>query len=138
MASEKQVKKYLADWFQLGKKLVVDQNEQLPSPLFENGHYSDAFEACWRAASCPQFGHKSYLQGTEITLAELLDDHWEITSCARCTMPIALPISGVAGAVCPCHDLPSWPNTALPKPRQAVNTQVSLREICRRLVSSDD
>ncbi|MCC5898734.1 MAG: hypothetical protein JJU32_12575 [Phormidium sp. BM_Day4_Bin.17] len=136
MASETQVKKYLADWFQLGKRLVVDQQPQLPSPLFESGRYSDAFETCWRSVSCPQHCHKSYLEGTEISIAELLNDRWDITDCARCAMPIPLPISGVGGAVCPCHDLPSWPNTDLPKPRQAVSTQTSLREICRRLVSS--
>ncbi|TVR14279.1 MAG: hypothetical protein EA395_02915 [Phormidium sp. GEM2.Bin31] len=138
MASETQVKKYLADWFQLGKRLVVDHKAQLPCPLFEGGRYSEAFETCWRSVSCPQLSHKSYLEGTELTVAELLDDGWEITPCARCAMPIPLPISGTGGGVCPCHDLPTWPNNSLPQPRQAVNPQASLREICRRLVSSQD
>ncbi|WP_159787729.1 hypothetical protein [Sodalinema gerasimenkoae] len=138
MASETQVKKYLADWFQLGKTLVVDQQLQLPSPLFEGSRYSEAFEHCWRSVCCPQLRHRSYLEGTEISIAELLDDRWDITACARCAMPIPLPISGIGGSVCPCHDLPSWPNTDLPQPRQPVNTQIGLREICRRLVSHDE
>jgi len=138
MASETQVKQYLADWFQLGKKLLINDHAELPHPLFEGSDYSRAFERCWAAVSCPQLSYNCYLEGTETSIGQLLDEDWEIAPCARCTMPVALPVAGVSPVLCPCHDLPSWPNLNLPKPRKPVNTQVSLREICRRLVAKPD
>lgn len=139
MATETQVKQYLAYWFQLGKKVVLGNTgaSELPQPIFYGDRYSHAFENCWATVSAPESG-ACYLEGTEVTLAELLDDCWEIVPCARCEMPIPLRSRGWSGANCPCADLPSWPNSELPQPRLPSNTQVSLRAICRRLVDERD
>lgn len=132
MASDTQVKQYLANWFQLGKKLIVNNQAELPSSLFEGKDYSRAFERCWTTVSCPKLSYRSYLEGTEISIGQLLDDDWDIHPCARCTMPIALPVAGVSPAQCPCHDLPSWPNMDFPKPRQPMIKQLEQAVVWER------
>ncbi|MBO9999608.1 MAG: hypothetical protein J7641_11485 [Cyanobacteria bacterium SID2] len=139
MASETQVKDYLAHWFQLGKKIVIGNmgESRLPEPIFEGNRYSQAFEDCWQLCLSPESGD-CYLEGTLKTVADLLASNWEIVACARCQMPVPMPLQGLSCLECPCHDLPSWPNEDLPKPRLPINTQVSLREICSRLIELDD
>ncbi|MDY6786037.1 MAG: hypothetical protein SW833_26400 [Cyanobacteriota bacterium] len=132
-----QVKKYLAHWFQLGKKVVNRQSQQtfLPRPLFEGASYSKEFERCWEAVS----GSKSdefYLEGADCTIAELLSPAWEIASCSRCEMPIPVKSLGVPSLNCPCSDLAGWPNTELPQPRSAVESQVCLQRIRTRLAQT--
>lgn len=136
MASEAQVKRYIAYWFQLGKQVVLSHLDQklLPKPIFEGDRYSLAFENCWQLLRSPD-ARDGYLEGTDVTVCELLEAEWEIVACARCDMPIPLRSRGIAGSVCPCHDLPFWPDDRLPRPKHPVNTQVSLRAICQRLVS---
>lgn len=134
MASEEQVRQYLAHWFQLGKKVLIDNGQQalLPEPVFRGDRYSQEFEDCWRRIISPLAG-ESHLEGTHETIAELLTSEWEIILCSRCVMPIPLPTRGLPPECCPCFDLPLWPNTDVPKPRSAVNTKSHLRDICDRL-----
>jgi hypothetical protein len=49
MATQDQVREFLAHWFQLGKPVVLaeDRGECLPSPMFYKGGYSQSFEDCW-------------------------------------------------------------------------------------------
>ncbi|MDC0832063.1 hypothetical protein AY599_19835 [Leptolyngbya valderiana BDU 20041] len=140
MASETQVKQYLAYWFQLGKKLVVEKSGEtlLPEPIFHGDRYSQAFNDCWELCVSPDSGD-CYLEGTQQTVRQLLEPQWDIDPCARCQMPVPILLHGTPScATCPCHDLSFWPNDELPKPRLQVNTQVSLREICRRIVETGD
>ncbi len=135
MASVDQVKKYLAHWFQLGKEVVLGGGREtvLPQPVLQGNGYSAEFEACWQRLLTPDAGD-CYLQGTEITIAALLSDRWEVIDCARCEMPVPQAIAGLPPLLCPCHDLHGWPNAELPAPRSPVNTHHYLGSIRERLL----
>ncbi len=130
MASESQVRSYLAAWFQLGKKLYLQNGKEtlLPQPVIFGDRYSTQFENCWQKIIATQ-GKDSYLEGTEVSIAELLSPSWEIQDCARCTMPVPLVSLGIACSQCPCFDLLSWPNSQLPAPRSPVNSFAHLNRI---------
>ncbi len=134
MASEVEVKKYLAHWFQLGKRVILNnaQEKLLPNPVIRGNGYSPAFEDCWQRILAANQGN-SYLVGTEETIAELLSPSWEISSCANCEMPVPTKTLGIPTLSCPCQDIPNWPNTEIPQPRLPVNTQKSLSSIRNRL-----
>lgn len=135
MASVELVKKYLAHWFQLGKQVRVrgGRTALLPQPILQGDRYSLEFEACWQQLMAPEAGD-CYLEGTTITLAELLTDRWEVIECARCEMPIPQAIAGLPPAACPCHDLTDWPNDELPSPRSPISTTNYLNQIRQRLL----
>ncbi|MEL6380928.1 MAG: hypothetical protein AAFQ89_00345 [Cyanobacteria bacterium J06626_18] len=136
MASVSQVKSYLAYWFQLGKPVIFhkSQTQCLPSPLFQGNQFSPAFEQCWQQVA--QNTADCYLLGTEQTIAELLDGEWDITACARCNMPVPMPVRIVDTSACPCADLPTWPNDEMPQPRMGVSNTSHLQNIHQRLVAS--
>ncbi|MGB3533317.1 MAG: hypothetical protein WBA13_07350 [Microcoleaceae cyanobacterium] len=134
MASQHQVKEYLAYWFQLGKKVVLRNGEefQLPRPILQRENYSPEFETCWQKVLAPQSGD-CYLEGTDQTIAELLSPAWEIHDCARCEMPVPIPIKGFPSSCCPCFDLSNWPDSEMPQPRLMVSSQNHLSDLCQRL-----
>ena len=133
MASEQAVKEYLAYWFQLGKKVVIGSNQTvIPQQIMQGGGYSKEFENCWQQITAPNV-RNSYLEGTPETISELLTENWQISPCARCTMPVPRLDVGIASLLCPCTDLSNWPNTKLPAPRSPVNSQAKLTDICDRL-----
>ena len=134
MASPEKVKQYLACWFQLGKKLLLDTGETivLSEPAVRGDRYSAEFEACWQKIMA-QEGKHYYLEGTESTIDLLLSPAWEIVSCARCSMPIPRIEIGMQALSCPCTDLPSWPNFELPMPRPPVNSNSRMDKIRNRL-----
>ncbi|MBD2094152.1 hypothetical protein H6F90_03170 [Trichocoleus sp. FACHB-591] len=137
MASEQQVRQYLAYWFQLGKKVVIDngQTALLPEPVIQGDRYSQEFEDCWQLVRAPESGD-CHLEGTHQTIAELLSPAWDIMGCARCSMPVPLPIIGTPDLECPCIDLPNWPNMEVPLPRAPISSQSRLIEIRDRLMKS--
>ena len=106
MASPDQVRRYLAYWFQLGKKLIVrnGQSEILPCPALWGDRYSPEFEACWQQVIADS-GQHYHLEGTSQTVADLLGSAWEIESCAWREMPVPMPDLGLLSANCPCTDL---------------------------------
>ncbi len=128
------VKAYLAHWFQLGKKLYAQsgRTEICPSSVLVPGGFSAEFEACWNYITSDQAGD-CYLEGTDETIAELRQQHWEIVNCARCAMPIALPKNGIAPFHCPCAGLENWPNIELPTPRGPMDSQAHLSNLQSRL-----
>jgi hypothetical protein len=134
MASEHQVKQYLAYWFQLGKRVLVrgGQTGLLPQPVIRGDRYSPEFEDCWRKLRSADAGD-CYLEGTSQTIAELLSPAWELNPCSRCSMPVPVKSLGIANLECPCVDVPNWPNTEIPQPRAPINSQTSLGEIRDRL-----
>jgi hypothetical protein len=132
MASPDHVKQYIAYWFQLGKHLVLSQGELVLPPVFEGDHYSPAFEACWQQV-LEKGGQNCYLEGTIQTIADLLSSQWDISSCARCSMPVPMVHLGIHSAPCPCFDLPTWPNPDLPQPRSPVDSRNQLQQIRDRL-----
>ena len=142
MASEQEVKQYLAYWFQLGKKVYVRNGQDALQPasiLKRNGTdtgYSHEFEACWQQIRTAGMGN-CYLEGTNQTLAEMLTQQWEISACARCEMPIPVQSAGIPDPSCPCDDLSTWPNTELPQPRSPVDSQSRLSGIRDRLLQLD-
>ncbi|MDX2214288.1 MAG: hypothetical protein SFY66_13445 [Oculatellaceae cyanobacterium bins.114] len=134
MASPDEVRRYLAYWFQLGKKLIVEnQEELLPRPVLWGDRYSPEFEKCWQRVIA-QGGQNVHLEGTNQTLAELLSSAWEISPCARCEMPVPTLDLGVRDPLCPCSDLPFWPDTESPQPREPISNQDHLTQIRDRLL----
>jgi hypothetical protein len=130
MASPENVKRYLAYWFQLGKKVIIKNGDEavLPQSVL-NGHcYSDEFEKCWQIVTDLQ-NKDCYLEGTSQTIQELLSSRWAITPCARCEMPVAMIDLGIQGALCACDDLDNWPNNELPPPRAPIDSQEIIEEI---------
>ena len=138
MASQQEVKQYLAYWFQLGKKVAIGNGKAslLLKEVIKGDRYSDEFEECWQKIISPAAGN-CYLEGTQETIAELLSPAWAVNPCARCTMPVPVSNVGMPPELCPCSDLSNWPNTELPPPRSPVNTQDQLRGIRDRLLGSD-
>ncbi|NJL44768.1 MAG: hypothetical protein HC922_01520 [Leptolyngbyaceae cyanobacterium SM2_3_12] len=137
MATQEQVRDFLAHWFQLGKPVVLGakRGECLPAPIFHLGHYSSEFEDCWQQILLTK-GQDCYLKGTTQTVADMLTPGWDITTCARCTMPVAIPSVGLMKFPCPCHDLPTWPNYDVPVPRAAVDDGQHLSDIQQRIEST--
>ncbi|WP_250125401.1 hypothetical protein [Chroococcidiopsis sp. CCMEE 29] len=136
MASEQEVRQYLAYWFQLGKKVLIRNGQEslLPQPVIQGDRYSQEFEDCWQQILAAESGD-SYLEGTEETVTQLLTPGWNVSSCARCEMPVPIRNIGMPPLSCPCNDLSSWPNTEVPAPRSPVNTQAQLTDIRNRLLS---
>jgi len=134
MASQEQIRSFLAHWFQLGKPVVLagDRDEGLPCPVYYKNGYSQSFEECWQRIMESR-GEGCYLKGTTQTVAEMMTSGWEVTPCARCEMPVAVPTLGTMKFPCPCHDLHTWPNYDVPTPRMAVDDGHHLGEIHRRL-----
>ncbi|MDX2100406.1 MAG: hypothetical protein SFW36_21735 [Leptolyngbyaceae cyanobacterium bins.59] len=136
MASQHQIRQYLAYWFQLGKRVMIRNGNValLPQPVIEGDRYSKAFEQCWEQIQATNAGD-CYLEGTSQTIAQLLTPGWDILPCSRCSMPIPMPNIGLRSLDCPCSDLPQWPNTEIPAPRGPVSTQARLLEIRDRLTN---
>lgn len=136
MASSEQVKTYLACWLQLGKKLVHHQQDKidLSQPVVNGARYSTEFETYWQQILAQQ-GKDYYLEGADCTIADLLSSGWEISTCARCQMPIPRLELGLQDPACPCVDVPLWPNTNLPLPRAPINSQIKIGQIRENLVA---
>lgn len=134
MASEHNVRQYLAYWFQLGKRLMTHNGQQAVkvSSVIAGDRYSDEFEACWKLALSPESGD-CYIEGTDQTIAELMSPAWEINPCARCAMPVPMRSLGMPPSECPCFDLPNWPDSQLPQPRSPISTSASLQKLRDRL-----
>jgi hypothetical protein len=134
MASERDVKQYLAYWLQLGKPVMIrgGQVSLLPRPVIAGDRYSQEFEDCWQQVISPASGD-CYLEGTNQTIAELLTPAWDVNPCARCSMPVPIRNVGVTSLECPCINLPDWPNLEIPLPRAPINNQAVLSKIRDRL-----
>ncbi|NJR51256.1 MAG: hypothetical protein HC780_18460 [Leptolyngbyaceae cyanobacterium CSU_1_3] len=134
MASETQVRHYLAYWFQLGKRVFIHNGKEAlqPRPIISADRYSDEFESCWQRIQSADAGD-CYLEGTNETIAQLLSPAWEMSSCARCAMPVPLPGAGMPAESCPCFDLSNWPDSETPSPRSPVSSQTLLSQIRDRL-----
>lgn len=135
MASEKDVRHYLAYWFQLGKRVLSRNGREahLPNPIMRGDRFSNEFEECWQHLKHPSSGD-CYLEGTDQTVDQLLSSTWEISDCARCDMPIPASVTGMPPHSCPCSDLPTWPNTDLPQPRLPIDNRDRLDKIRSRLL----
>lgn len=134
MASEAEVKRYLAYWLQLGKKVVIGNGNLTlqPQSVIAGDRYSQEFENIWQQILSPESGD-CYLEGTIQTITELLTPRWDLKACVRCEMPVPLINIGMAPESCPCNDLPMWPNTEVPLPREPVDSKTRLNTIRDRL-----
>ncbi|MEM9543861.1 MAG: hypothetical protein AAGA60_30805 [Cyanobacteria bacterium P01_E01_bin.42] len=134
MATQEQVKDYLACWFQLGKGLEVTEDEQIVrfKSILHGDRYSREFENCWQKI-LQSNGRGFILEGTHQGVDELLSCDWEILACYRCHMPIPMPESKPQSLPCPCADLPGWPNLELPRPRAPIDSRSHLGRICDRV-----
>ena len=139
MAEATQVKKYLAYWFQLGKKIKISsQNRSLLPKKILNGYvYSSEFEELWALVTQDLHPEDCYLEGTNQTIGQLLSSEWEITDCARCGMPVPIIQLGMQNNSCVCDDLENWPNNELPNPRSPVNNQQKLIRIRESLLDKE-
>ena len=130
MASKTEVKKYLAYWFQLGKKVFINNGAASlqPQKVVDGESYSEDFEECWQQVISSKSG-ECYLEGTQQTVTELLSPEWDMVSCSRCEMPVPLKNLGMPSLLCPCNDVLNWPNNELPRPREPVTSQEQLTKI---------
>jgi hypothetical protein len=130
MASPEKVKRYLAYWFQLGKKVIVNNGKEavLPQTVFNGSSYSQEFEDCWQKVKNPENGD-CYLENTLQTIQQLLSSQWDIQSCSRCEMPVPMIEIGIQPNLCTCSDLDNWHNNELPSPRDAINSNNKLDKI---------
>jgi hypothetical protein len=133
MVPEVDLKTFVACWMQLGKGICQSNGEVVHlDTVVQGGRYSDDFEALWHRIFHVN-GQSYYLEGTTVALNTLSQSDWEILQCARCSMPVVMPIAGVASCICPCHDLAGWPNSEVPLPRPPINTSAYLGRISQRL-----
>jgi len=139
MASPDQVKRYLAHWLQLGRKIYTHNGDRsvLPDPVIEGNRYSKAFEDCWQTLSSDDSG-ECYLEDTDQTIAELLTAQWEIILCCRCAMPVPMTVGSMESKNCPCINFSSWPNLDLPLPRSPVDNKTALSSIRQRLLQTSE
>jgi hypothetical protein len=129
MALEADVKKYVACWMQLGTKVWFRNGQPAQvAQVVRRGRYTSEFEIFWNNI-CKQPNGDVHLDGTEITFQELMSNNWDIVSCARCTMPVAMTSAGVQPLGCPCQGLENWPNTELPCPRAPIDDLARLKSI---------
>ena len=134
MASHDQVRKYIAYWFQLGKKVLTRNGQEALTPqvVLSGDRYTQEFEACWDKVLSSESGD-CYLEGTNQTIEKLLSPEWDISPCPRCLMPIPFSVKGMSPEYCPCFDLPHWPDTEMPSPRSPISSKLYLLNICERL-----
>ncbi|MEB3359831.1 MAG: hypothetical protein VKK04_24105 [Synechococcales bacterium] len=138
MATENEVRQYLAYWFQAGKGLVINSGQGYcrPDRVIQGDRYSLEFEQCWDQVQASDAGD-CYLEGTSQTISDLLSPSWDVSPCARCGMPVPMISIGVASMQCPCNDMPTWPNQDLPQPRSPINSSDRLGKIRERLTASE-
>ena len=134
MASPREVQNYLAYWFQLGKSVHIKNGRSLqrPIPVLEGHQFSRAFQACWREIMAVK-GRDCYLDGSQETIEQLLSPQWEITDCARCSIPTAIPVVMPVAQLCPCGDIDTWPNDELPAPHMPINNNEHFSRLKTRL-----
>ncbi len=87
MASKTEVKKYLAYWFQLGKKIVINNGAASlqPGKVIDGENYSNEFEECWKEVLSFKSG-ECYLEGTQQQLLNYfhLSGIWLLARVAIC------------------------------------------------------
>ncbi|MEN9218217.1 MAG: hypothetical protein Q6J33_04325, partial [Gloeomargarita sp. DG_2_bins_126] len=103
-----------------------------PQVVTQAGQYSSEFNALWQEMERRGLQH-FYLAGTQVSLAQLCSDAWDIATCSRCTMPVPIKVAGIMTEPCPCADLDLWPNLELPLPHGAVDSQAHLTQVQARL-----
>jgi hypothetical protein len=134
MSNYDAVKKYFAQWLQMGKKVFIQSQNKLVgvSCVVRGESYTNEFEQLWAEISDPRSGDV-YLDGTNESIQELLSPKWEVVSCARCEMPIPIGMGPQAAQICPCNDLGCYPNLEAIAPREPVITAKHLSSIMSRL-----
>ncbi|AFY74861.1 hypothetical protein Syn7502_02936 [Synechococcus sp. PCC 7502] len=130
MATNIEVKEYLAKWLQIGKKISID-DVQISMPQVIRGEaYTPEFEQLWDYVQQAI----ATLNGTNETIQDLLKPEWEIITCAVCEMPISSLSSGYRQIKsCPCSDLSMHPNLETIAPRSPITTSIYLQNISDRL-----
>jgi hypothetical protein len=148
MATQLQVKTYIAHWFQFGKSLLITRQPGVklrPKEIFQrdsesNLDYSNEFEQCWQSITTPpgEPGYLGdvYLEGTTQTIQELLSPSWDIDLCARCGVKVPLKSIGIQDMTCICDDMKGMPNPDTIQPREPLTNRVVLAEIRDRLAQS--
>lgn len=134
MASSEEVQNYLAYWFQLGKPIHIkhELTPQRPVPVLEGAQFSRAFQDCWQTIMATG-GRDCYLDGTEETIEQLLSSRWEISDCARCSIPIPMSAVMPVAQLCPCSNVDHWPNDELPAPHLPINNKGHFSRLKTRL-----
>lgn len=137
MAAASEVKQYLALWFQLGKGAVDNRSGEVfrVRQILKGDRYSSDFERCWEriVAEPAEFS----LEGTTRSIAELLSNVWELTTCPRCVLPIPINLHGSEAGPCECVSLSWWPDNESPPPHLPVSDRTQLGFLCSRLNKPD-
>jgi hypothetical protein len=135
MATPTEVKNYLAQWLQLGKKISFKDQAIGTTNILRGDGYSAEFEQIWAEVTAEP--DKAYLEGTDESISTLLDNRWDMLSCVRCGMLApTIAIGPRATPACPCADIELWPNLETISPRSPVSSQDRLHQIRDRIFSS--
>ncbi len=131
MATNLEVKEYLAKWLQMGKKISMHRAEISLIKVISGADYTSEFEQLWHQAQ----RENAVLDGTNETIQDLLKPEWEILDCAVCEMPVPSLGSGFREIKsCPCSDLDLHPNLETIAPRTPVVTSDYLQNISDHLI----
>jgi hypothetical protein len=127
MATNIEVKEYLAKWLQMGKRVAINDIEVGLPQVIKGENYSPEFEQIWEKSQ-----HQvAYLEGTNQTIQDLLKPEWEIISCATCELPVpTLSLGYREVRSCVCDDRPNLDTIA---PRSPVTSSTYLQSISDRL-----
>ncbi len=138
MASESQVKEYLACWLQVGKRILHDSgNREFHDPRIVNKRgYTSEFESWWDEFR--ENAHHWHLEGCNNALDVLFTPQWDIVDCALCVMPVPKLVAGVNDPNCTCSDLELWPNLEIPKPHTPNDMQDKLTKLRKKLRILED
>ncbi|MFN3361121.1 MAG: hypothetical protein ACK421_06840 [Pseudanabaenaceae cyanobacterium] len=135
MATAREVKEYLAYWMQLGRKLVIGDRVVQLDRVIAGDHYTTRFEELWQEGQAHPT--TTCLEGSNVTLQQLLAPNYELLECPRCDLPVPSASLGPRSVQpCPCDDLNIWPNFDTVPPHPPINTASQLRSLQERLGKS--
>jgi hypothetical protein len=127
MATNTEVKEYLAKWLQMGKSVSINDAEIKLHQVVKGEEYSPEFEQIWEQSQ----QQVAYLEGNNQTIQDLLKPEWEIISCATCELPVPkLSLGYREVRSCVCDDDPNLDTIA---PRSPVISSIYLQGISDRL-----
>ncbi|AFY68875.1 hypothetical protein Pse7367_0570 [Thalassoporum mexicanum PCC 7367] len=132
MANPTQVKNYIAQWMQLGKKVFLNEQAIGTTNVLQGNGYSAEFEQIWTKITAES--SRAYLAGTDQSIGNLLEHNWEMLNCVRCNMlSPCVAIGPRETPTCPCADLELWPDLETVTPRSPISNQAQLNQIRDRL-----
>lgn len=135
MATEEEVKSYLAYWFQVGKNVEIGTNREKKNvnKIFSlsSNEYSQEFNSLWE--KIVEEADTSFLEDTSFSIKKLLSSEIEIVACSVCNAIVASGIFFTNNS-CICSNIPLWPNLDIPQPKKLLDSNCALLKIVQKLM----